>query len=268
MLNLTLFFKTIKAKRFQWLAFSVLGFILLLMYLPVFPSLQAQASNYDDIIKTLPKGVLSAFNVTESLPTLMGFLASKHFGFVWALMIVLLVGSFASFSLAKEVENKTLGFLLSQPISRLRLYWVRFFTGLFGLTIFILFSELATWPLAKLFNYSAPFSEVFYVGILGFVFGFAILSLGFLFSACFSEASKSTSFFSAVLLIMYIAHIASSLEPSLNSLRYISIFYYFNPGQVVFDNKLNISAILALLGTGLSSSLLGSIIFNKRDLNV
>jgi len=260
--------KTIKARRGQWVAFCVLGFLFLILYLATFPAVQKSSADYDKIISTLPKGVLSVFNITESVPTLMGYLSSKHFGFLWALMIIILISSYSSFAIAKEVENRTLGFLLSRPISRLQFYLSRFLTGLVGLIIFIVFTELTTYPLAQIFGYSASFIEILNIAILGAFFGFAVLGLGLMFSALSSESSKSTGYLSTILLIMYVAYIIASLEPRLEFLQNLSIFYYFRPGDLVAGSGLSPSSLAILASTGLIGTLIGAFIFNKRDLDV
>ncbi len=260
--------KTIKARRGQWVTFCLLGLLFLVLYLATFPAVQKSSADYDKIINTLPKGVLSAFNITESVPTLMGYLSSKHFGFLWALMIIILISTYSSFAIAKDIEHKTLGFILSRPVSRLKFYLSKLFTGLLGLSLFIVFSELATYPLAHLFNYSVSFNQILNIAILGMFFGFTILGLGLMFSALSSESSKSTGYLSALLLIMYVAYIIASLEPRLEFLQHFSLFYYFKPGDLVSGSGLNLEALLVLFLTGLVGASLGATIFNKRNLDV
>lgn len=260
--------KTIKAKRGQWLTFALLGLGFLLLYVATFPAVQKTSADYDKIVSTLPKGVLAAFNITQTNPSLMGYLSSKHFGFLWALMIIMLMSSYASYAIAREIESKTMGLLLSQPISRLKLYCSRLASGIIGLTLFIIFSEIIVWPLAYIFNYQIALGEVFGIAILGFGFGLSILGLGLLFSSLSNESSKSTAYLSTVLLIMYVAYLIANLEPKLKSLEKISIFNYFKPGTVVSGQGIELGSLLILIAIGSISAILGSIIFNKKDLNV
>lgn len=260
--------KSIRAKRGQWITFALLGLGFLLLYIATFPAVQKTSADYDKIVSTLPKGVLTAFNITQTTPSLMGYLSSKHFGFLWAFMIILLMSSYASYAIAKEVEAKTMGLLLSQPISRFKLYWSRFSAGIFGLILFILASEILVWPLAHIFNYQITLNEVLGIAALGLFFGVAILGLGLLFSSLSSESSKSTAYLSTVLLVMYVAYLIANLEPKLQSLERISVFNYFKPGTVVSGQGIEVSSILILTIIGIVSAVLGSVIFNKRDLNV
>lgn len=260
--------KTIRAKRGQWVTFALLGLGFLLLYITTFPAVQKTSADYDKIVSTLPKGVLTAFNITQTTPSLMGYLSSKHFGFLWALMIILLMSSYASYAIAKEIETKTMGLLLSQPVSRLKIYWSRFLSGLLGLTVFIVFSEVLVWPLAHAFNYSIALSEVMSIAILGFAFGAAVLGLGMFFSAGSKEGSRSTAYLSTVMLVMYVAYLTANLEPRFKSLEKISIFNYFKPGTIVSGQGVELNSLFILLAIGAASAILGSTIFNKRDLNV
>ncbi len=263
---LKLSLQTLKLKRLLFGLYSTIGAGFLLLYMFVYPTVQEQSANYEKIISTMPKGVVAAFNISQTKPTLMGFLSAKHFSFVWALMLILLLTTYGGFAIAKEVENKTMGLLLSQPISRSSIYISRCLTGLLGIGIFVASSELITWPLAALFHYSISLVDLSNVGVLGVAFGIAILGLSLLFSAFASETSRVTAGMSGLLLVMYVCYLIASLEPRVDWFRYGSIFHYFNPGEVVGNGALNIVHIALLCSLGLLTGAIGYLRFNNRDI--
>lgn len=263
-----LYLQSIRNRRLSWLVYSAIGLVFSLLYLGTFPAVQSQAANYNEILKSLPKGVLEAFNITQSSPTLMAYLAAKHFGLIWPLMIILLMTSFAGGALAREVDNRTMGFMLSLPISRLKFYIVRVMTGITGLVLFIALSELTVWPLAKAFGYTAPWSQVFNIGILGFLFGMAVLGIGILFSTASSSSGRVNASVSAVLLMMYVMNIIALLENKVDKLKYLSLFHYFNPGALSGGSSIGVNTIIVLSLVSFAALLTGALIFTQRDISV
>jgi len=258
----------IKNRRKQWFGYSFIGAGFLVLYVALFPTIQQQSADYQKILDGLPKGVMSAFNITNSSTSLMGYLSSKHFGLVWALMIVFLMTSYGGLALAREIETRTMGFLLSLPISRTKLYLSRWTTGLIGLAIFIVCSEVLVWPLAAAFGFDASLRDTLNIGLLGFLFGFAILGMSLLLSAALSEGGKVTAYLSTTLLVMYVMFLVASLEPRLQWLQYVSVFHYFAPGNVITDGYVSLGSFLFLLGLGAVAGSIGLAVFRQRDIAV
>lgn len=266
MISWPLLKESLKDHRMRWAVFSIIGLGFLILYIATFPAIQKSSADYDKLVSTLPKGVISAFNITTGPQTLMGYLASKHFGFTWPLMLIMLTVSFSSYAIAQGTQDKTLTFLLSTPISRKKLYLTRLTAGVIGIAIFVLTSQLLVIPLAGAFGYALSTTEALLIALLGFFFGLAVLGLGTLSSAVANDPRKSTAAVSGVLLISYVLYLVASLEANLESLKYLSIFHYFNPGKVVTSGSLASLSILVLFGVFLISSLIGIKYFTKKDI--
>jgi ABC-2 type transport system permease protein len=265
-LSLPLLKESIKDHRMRWGIFCLIGLGFLILYIATFPAIQKSSADYDKVVSTLPKGVISAFNITTGPQTLMGYLASKHFGFTWPLMLIMLTVSYSSYAIAQGVQDKTLTFLLSLPISRKSLYLTRLIGGAIGVSLFVVFSQIIVIPLAGAFGYTINASDAAQIALLGFVFGLAILGLGLLTSAIANEPRKSTAAISGILLVSYVAYLVASLEANLDGLKYISVFHYFNPGKIVTTGSLEVSSILVLSGVFLMSTLVGMRYFSKKDI--
>ncbi len=263
-----LFTQALYFKRYQLLAYCFIGLGFLLLYLAVFPTVQQQATDYNKILESMPKGLVAALNISNTAPDLMGFLASKHFGFVWALMIVLLAVAYGSFAIAKEIETKTMGLLLLKPVSRLAIYASRLFAGIAIMAVFILASEIAVWPLAHLFGYAIDGQQVMLIGTLGFLFGSACLSLAMMVSSFVSSAGRVSMIAGGILLVMYALFLIASLMPELDWLKYTSLFHYFSPGSVEANGFIAGEAIWAFVFTVIVTSFVGIVTFGQRDIQV
>ncbi|HRV75865.1 MAG: ABC transporter permease subunit [Candidatus Nomurabacteria bacterium] len=267
-LNLQLLKESIKDHRVRWATFCLIGFGFLVLYIATFPAIQKSSADYDKLISTLPKGVISAFNITTGPQTLIGYLASKHFGFTWPLMLIMLAVSYSSYAIAQGVQDKTITHLLAMPISRKELYLTRLVSGTIGIIFFVIISQVLVIPLAALFKYNLSNSDAVMIAILGLLFGLAVLGLGMLSSAIANDARKSTAAISGVLLISYVLYLIASLETNLDKLKYFSVFHYFNPGRVVTTGSLESSSLLFLLGTFIISTLIGLFYFRKKDIPI
>jgi ABC-type transport system involved in multi-copper enzyme maturation permease subunit len=267
-MSITLIFQALKAKRMLWIVYSTIGLGFILLYVAIFPSIQGQSAEYDKIFASLPKGLVLALNISNVEPTLMGYLSSKHFGFIWLLLIVLLAITYSGFAIAKEIENKTMGFLLSQPIKRTSLYLSRLTAGIVGLIVFISISEVVVWPLAKIGHYSIDVKGVLLLGVAGLLFGISVLSLGFMFSALSSTSAKVSALCGGVLLIMYGLFITSSLVASVAPLKYFSLFHYISPGEIIQNDSLTLSSIIVFLVGSCIATTIGLVAFKKRQILV
>jgi len=264
--NLALLKESVKDHRARWAIFCLIGLGFLILYIATFPAIQKSSADYDKLVSTLPKGVISAFNITTGPQTLMGYLASKHFGFTWPLMIIMLTISYSSYAIAQGVQDKTITFLLSMPISRTKLYLTRLLGGIIGVLIFVIFSQLIVIPLAMIFGYNISLSESLLMSLLGLLFGMAVLGISMLSSSIANDSRRSTAAVSGVLLISYVMYLIASLETSLDKLKYISIFHYFNPGKVVMSGSLEAAGCLVLIGVFTITSIIGVKFFQKKDI--
>lgn len=263
-----MFFQAIKARRLQWFTYCAIGLGFLLLYVAIFPSIESQTANYDEIFKTLPKGLIAALNITNDQASLLGYLSSKHFGLIWLLLIILFVISYGSFAIAKEIESKTMGLLLAQPVSRTTLYVARLIAGIVGLGLFVLTTELIVWPLAVFMNFEINAMQIVLIGASGFLFGLAVLCVSLMFSAFVSTGSKASALSSGVLLIMYALFLTASLSPDYDWLRYLSLFHYFAPGDIVTTTSLAWQSIVVFCSVSIVTAFVGLARFNKREVNV
>jgi ABC-type transport system involved in multi-copper enzyme maturation permease subunit len=183
-------------------------------------------------------------------------------------MIILLMVSYGTFAISKEIETRTMGFLLSQPISRMKLYLSRYIAGVIGLIFFILMSETITWPLVRLFGDSVYWSDIFKVGLLGFMLGLFVLGLTMMISSFTSESSKTTTYAGGILIIMYVLFLISSLESKLRNLKYLSLFHYYDPANIIGSDRIGSSVIISLLVFSLVTCVIGLLRFVNRDVAV
>ena len=129
----------------------------------------------------------------------------------------------------------------------------------FGLWVGIIIGGIITnYPLAQLNIIEASFSL--------FLYGISISSLAIFFRSISGNRGLSAGLTAAIILVSYIINSLSLIVSSLESLKFSSIFYYYNE-NIVIVNGLNFNHISILFCISIVFLLIGIIKFNSRDLN-
>ncbi len=263
----TIFWRTIKDRRMLILIYCLAAILLLWMYIALFPSFKDQSANLEQLIKNYPESFMKAFNFDiKSFNTIEGFLSTEQFSFVWPLIVIFMMVGYAGTALAGEIEKGTVELLLSQPLSRAKLFCGRYLAGILMLVIFVFFSVYAATPLSAIYDISFKAQNFTTVAILALMFGLSIFSIAYFLSSIFSDRGKVFFISGVLLVVMYVLNILSSLKDNLVNLKYASFFYYFNPSKALVYNQIDHWAYLVFLGTALVLFILGLVIFTKRDI--
>lgn len=212
---------------------------------------------------------MKAFGVeTVNFGSIESYLAMEQFGIIWPLMVSFLMISLAGIMLAGEIEKGTSEILLSRPVSRLQIFWSRYLVGIAVLIVFILCSVMATIPFAKIYNVDYSLNNFWTLSAACFLFGWAIFSIAFMFSAMFSERSRVYMLTGGLLVLMYVIKIISALKESLENLKYFSFFYYYDANRALVENIIDGKVWVVFISVAVTCTLIGMLVFRKRDVAV
>lgn len=265
----TLFIRFLKDKWITTLVYSVAGIGFLWMYVAMFPALKEQASEFNDLLSSYPQGFLDAFGISDlSFNSIENFVGIEHFSIVWPLMVIFLMVGLASSSIAREIEKGTIELVLSRPISRLHIFFSRYFAGLAILLLFTLFSIFAIIPLAELHGVDYQLQNFVTIAIMGYLFAWAVYSISIMFSSFFSEKSKVSMAAGGLFILMYVLNLAANLKESLDVLKYGSFFYYFDYNQAIVKNTFSTEGIIVFLCVIVVCTSVALWRFNTRDIAV
>lgn len=264
-----LFLRTFRNHRISLLVFSLSGIALLWMYAALFPSLKDQMANYDQIVKAFPETLLKAFGIEQLVFTSYeGFISVENMSFVWPLLAIFMASSFAGRAIAGEIERRTMGLVLAQPISRLKVYGTKYLVGLISMAGFTLTTVLAAIPIAQMYDISVQADRFWLLSGICLLFSLAVLSLAMMFSSFFSERSKVYFATSGLLIAMYVIKIVASLRTNLNWLQNYSFFYYFDPSRALLKGQVSGRALAVFGVTTVVAAVIGAIWFSRRDIPV
>lgn len=270
-MNLTIFWRIIKDKRTALIAYTIGAVLTIEMYIALFPAIQKQSEQLNQLLAAYPKGFMEAFgfNGTEALfSKLESYMSTEYFSFFWPIMVVTMVVAFANLMIVAEIERGTIEMSLAQPVSRLKLFFSRYLAGVVYFVVFAVISIFAIIPIAKLNNVAFQLENYWTITGISILFGLSVFSIAAFFSSIFSEKGKATACSAALLILMYLMNIVGTLKESLHNVQRFSLFYYFNPSTVFGNNQVVEHSVLVFSGIIIVFTLGAALWFNRRDIAV
>lgn len=266
-MNWLLIKKELKDKKLSLIIFCLTGAALVWLYISLFPSLSKQASDIQKLVESLPKDFMKAFGAegynVQSVESLLSF---EFYGLLWPILLIIFLLSRSANSIAGEIEKGTIGTLLSQPLSRIKIYLSKYTASVISLVIFIATTVLINIPLISVYGleYSLKYQLVF--AAICLLFGLSVLGLSFAISSVVNEKSKVYSIVGGLNILMFILNLISGLRENLSGLRYMSVFYYFNAQNILVKNEINAISVILFFCMAISGFIFGLYYFNKRDI--
>ncbi len=266
---LSIVIRELRDRRYSIIAYCAITLVLLVIYIALFPSVKASMDQFQQIYESYPKGFYQALGLENiSVNSLENYLSIEMYSIVWQLLALLLAISLAGYTLAGQIDKGTIGFYLALPLSRTKLFVSKYLAGLTGIVVFVVMSVGITIPLAALFHSSMPKMGVLNLSILSLLFAWAIYSVALFLSALFSERGAVYTTMGGLLISMYAMNVIASLRSSLAWLDELSIFHYYNAQRILGGNGVPLSSTIIFSSSIALFTLLGLIIFRKRDISV
>jgi ABC-2 type transport system permease protein len=242
---------------------AVYGTLVVILFEHVFANHVGLIEQY---VRIFPKGFLRVFNMGNGGTSLGGFIAVQYLSLVWVIVAGAFVITTSSGALARQLEGGTLELLLAYPIGRLRVYASKVAALLAGVVIIIVATLAGLWAGGIGQPVPVAVSALWPAGVLCFAFALAIAGYGFLFSAAASERGLAAGAAAAVTVLLYLAHLVAQTWDRLAGLSRFSLFNYYRPQAAIDLGRVDVQALLVLLGVGLAGLVVGAAIFRWRDL--
>ena len=258
---MTLFFHELKRNKISLIIWSAVLSFMLAVCIIIYPEMSLQMNEMTDLFSNM-----GAFSEAFGMDNLNFGEFMGYFGIECGNTLGLGGAIFASLAgisaLSKEEKDKTVDFLLTHPISRIKIAFQKLLSVL--AQIFILnFSVFATCSLSTLAigeKITADFSLI----LLSFlILQLEISIITFALSGILKKAGMPIGF--ATAFLFYFAGLFSNLMDSLKAVKYFTPFSYTDSGYITQKHSLDFKYIAA--GFALASILLFISFFkyNKKD---
>src|SRR4030066_1336854 len=215
----SIFTKTLKTNRIALVIYNAICIGFVWVYAAFFPSIFKESEKLKEAFKAYPQDLMKAFGIEIDtfISSFEGFIGGEYFSMLWPIILIVLIIAYAGSAIAGEIESGTIELLLAQPISRLRIFFSKYLSGLFIITVFIAISNSSVILFARLYNVSFHWENFLTISILGFLFAFAIYGICFMLSAIFSSKGRAAALTGGLLIIMYALNIFSAFQESLEN---------------------------------------------------
>jgi|TARA_B100000315_G_C14434415_1_gene521700 ABC-2 type transport system permease protein len=265
-LSLRLFLNNLKLGRWGLLAWTVIIFLYALLTMSLYPTMKS--TDIFSSINEMPEAFQAAFGWegADFILTPESF-AAMELLVLWPVLIGI-YAIFSSIGIAREVERGTIDLLLAQPVQRYKILISKF-------AVFVLAAILiASASLVGLIVGSAMIQEsvdiitlsLVLIEALLFVLVFASLTL--FFATIFLQPRKSLLAAGVLMAGSYILNfIIPIMDPSISWLRNLSLFYYYQPQEIISNASLNGTAIVVYAGVAMVAFVAAILVFQRRDIS-
>lgn len=265
---LTLIIKTIQKNLLSLLIYTIISAAFVWMYVGFYNTIAKESDKLKESFEAFPQELFQAFDIDidSYFSSFEGFVSGEYFSIIWPIVLIILIVAYASAAIAGEIEKGTIELLLAQPISRLKIFFAKYFSGLIIIISFILLSNFSVVPFALLHNVDYRIQHYLTISILGFLFAFAIYGVCMLISAISSSRGRPAAVTGGMLIIMYALNIFSAFQESIKKIKYASFFHYFDFQAALVDNQIDMLNVAIFLVVGIITTAIGAFIFVKRDI--
>ncbi len=271
-MSLKLFLSNLKLGRWGILAWGMLIFLYGILTMYLYPTMTQSSLDILGYINALPDAMKAAFGYEGIDFTNMTFtpeaFATLEFLVLWPLLISI-YGIFASISLAREAERGTLDLLLAQPIRRYKVLISKFAVFVFAALMIAIASLLGLLLGTLIINETVDTMSLMLVLFEALLLVLSFASFTLLCSVIFLEPRKSLLVAGVFVSGSYIVNfMVPILNPSISWLRNISLFYHYQPNEIVNNASLNWTAVAVYAGVSIVCFVAALVIFQRRDLAV
>lgn len=246
------------------------GGIVILLIIMACAKFQAFAGDPETIkmLDSMPRALLDAFGMRAfNMTTLTGFYGIMfiYFGLMGAIAAAL----WGSDIIAKEQRDKTVEFSLVLPVSRSRVVTAKALAALVNCVAFVLITWGASLVAVRQFAPDKAFFDYLALQMQAlFAIELIFLALGLLLGCGLKQYRRAGTVAVSIILVAYFISIITSMEQSLDWLRWFTPFKYYDAAELFRSGSLD--RMYLLLSAAVIVVCVGGAYwaYNRRDLYI
>jgi beta-exotoxin I transport system permease protein len=257
--------KTLRDHRAGIIGWAVAMGLLAVMDLAVYPTVHSQAGNMQELVKNYPEALKAMFGLGSDFGTGPGYLDAEFFSFLGPLVVLAVGIGFGASATATEEERGTIDWLLSGPVSRVRVVLEK----ALGVMLAVLAASLVL-TVVLLVGSPAAGLGLGSTRILGTtmtltLLGWAFAAISVLVGAATGHRWAATGAAVALGLGGFLLTSLARIVPGLESWQWLSPFTWYASGDAL-TGRLHAGYLAALAVTILVAVTLAAVAFQRRDL--
>jgi ABC-2 type transport system permease protein len=234
-------------------------------FLSIFHSFAADVEQAKHLLSAYPPQVLAALNLQIGIFfTIYGF-------FAYLLTFIWLAGSIQAMNLgisvlSKEISGKTADFILSKPITRVRMMTEKLFAVLTMIVTTNFFFLLSAYSSAKFFSPTNFDTKIFFlIGATLFFVQLVFLFLGFLLGAIVPKIKTVAAYSLPIVFSFFIISAFGSVIGK-KEVDYFTPFKYFNASYIVEHSTYDPKYLWTIIGIIVFCLFVSYMIYLKKDI--
>ena len=220
------------------------------------------------ILDSLPPAFLSALSLEAfNLTTVSGFWGVLFINF--ALLLSLSAVLWGSDIVSKEERDRTVEFLLALPVSRTKIVTAKILAAAMNCFALLAITWGASLANAARYQPDSAFFDFLTLSMIA-LFGMQLifLAVGFFLGCAMKHHKRASSVAIVLWLGTYILSVLSGLSESLEFLKYVSPFAYFDPALLLRESRIDLAYVALSAGIIAVCLVAAYLTYSRRDLYI
>lgn len=223
----------------------------------------------EQMFSLLPEGMLKAFGFDNLGTDMTGYLGHYLYGFIVIVFPLIYIVISANKLMARHVDSGSMAYLLTTPVTRIRIATTQAVFHLFGL-FFIFLIDVGTLLILSASMFPGLLDLGRFLSLnFGTIAALAVTGgISFFFSCLFNDSRNALALGAGIPVAFFVFKMVSEIGEELEALRYITVFSVIQTDRILADPTFGIATGLILLAVSVVLYGLGVTIFNKKSLAI
>lgn len=255
--------KTLHEKRWMVLGWSIGVAAMSLLMMSFYHSFSDGA--FDELAKNLPKSLQGLVGNLQELKTVPGFVGQQIFALRIPLLTIIMSVILFSGLLAGDEAEGSLQTVLTRPVRRHVVYLQKLLAGLIVSFVVCMASMPGVMLGLVLIGETMSLWNLFQAIVAAWLVASTFGVFGYSLGAIFGKRGQAGSIAGIIAFVSYLITSFVASVPAIETVEKLSLFHYYNKPSVA-DHGLTLGSSLIFIFTILLSSIIGLIVFNRRDI--
>jgi ABC-2 type transport system permease protein len=265
---MNIFMREMKSHRKSLLFWSIGVVLMVITGMSKYASMSLSGQSMNEMIAQMPTSIKVVFGFGS-------FDISKASGYYGILFLYLLLMAtihatmLGATIVAKEERDKTSEFLFVKPVSRNTIITAKLLAAFMNIVVLNLVTFISSLVIVGNYSDGETVSGDIAVTMVGmFIMQLLFMVLGSALAAVRRRSKTAAALAAGVLLLTYVLSIAIDLNESLEALKYITPFKYFEAKNIMFGGGFEPQFVILSVVVIAALTMVTYVFYQKRDLNV
>lgn len=225
------------------------------------------ANNFVQALDNFPEALVSLLGDAALFGTIDGWLQMNLYS-VFPLVFSIYSVIFMSNIVCREIDTRSIEYTLSLPIARWKMISSRFitFSLLSCLIVVIIYIFIALTIVG--YDLTSNLESHALVMINSWAVNLGIAAVVLFISLVFSDYNKAIMAGIGFVFASYLVNMITQATSSKSSLKYLSLFHFYESDRILSERSLNVSYIFILITITIVLIISANIFFSKKEIKV